>query len=73
VGDGEVAALAVKVLKARKGDAHGYAAILISHCQKAAELPPTIREILETIHRALSAVPEDIAAPVPDDLEDLLG
>jgi putative ATP-dependent endonuclease of the OLD family len=72
VRDAEVAALAVKVLKARKGDAHGYAAMLISHCQNAAELPATIRNILETIHNALSAVPEDIAAPPPDGLEDLL-
>jgi putative ATP-dependent endonuclease of the OLD family len=70
-GDANIAVLAVKVLKARKGDAHRYAQILISHCQNAAELPPIIREILETIHKALSAVPEDIAAPPPVDLEDL--
>jgi putative ATP-dependent endonuclease of the OLD family len=72
-GDADVAALAVKVLKARKGDGHGYAAMLVSHCGKAAELPATIREILETIHKALSAVPEDIAAPPPDVFEDLVG
>jgi putative ATP-dependent endonuclease of the OLD family len=72
-GDAEVAALAMKVLKARKGDAHGYAAMLISHCKDAAELPATIRGILETIHKALSAVPEDIALPPSDDLEDLFG
>ena len=72
-GDADVAALAAKVLKARKGDAHGYAAILISHCQNAAELPATIREILETIHTALSTVPEDIAVAHPDDFEDLFG
>lgn len=72
-GDADVAALAIKVLKARKGDAYGYAAMLISHCKNAAELPATIREILETIHKALSVVPEEIAAPVPDGLEDLLG
>ncbi len=72
-GDADVATLAVKVLKARKGDAYGYAAVLISHCQNAAELPATIREILEIIHKALSVVPEDIAAPPPDGFEDLLG
>jgi putative ATP-dependent endonuclease of the OLD family len=72
-GDADVAALAVKVLKARKGDAHGYAAMLVSHCQKASELPGTIREILETIHKALTAVPEDIVAAPPDDIEDLFG
>jgi putative ATP-dependent endonuclease of OLD family len=68
--DAEVAALATKVLKARKGDAYGYAAMLIGQCQNAAELPATIREILETIHEALSSVPEDIASAPPDDLED---
>jgi len=72
-GDADVAALAVKVLKARKGDAHSYAAKLISHCQNAAELPATIREILETIHKALNAVPEDIAPPPPCDVEDPCG
>lgn len=70
-GDGEVTALATKVLKARKGDAYGYAAMMISQCQHADQLPATIREILETIHKALSAVSEDVAAPPPDDLEDL--
>jgi putative ATP-dependent endonuclease of OLD family len=71
--DADVAALAIKVLKARKGEAYGYAAMLIAQCQTAAELPGTIREKLEAVHKTLSAVPEDIAAPVPDDWEDLLG
>ncbi|ACI91306.1 ATP-dependent endonuclease family protein [Afipia carboxidovorans OM5] len=71
--DADVVALASKVLKARKGDAHGYAAMLVAQCQNADELPATIREILETIHKALSAVPEDIAAPPMDELEGLLG
>jgi putative ATP-dependent endonuclease of OLD family len=71
--DADVAALAIKVLKARKGEAYGYAAMLIAQCQTAAELPGTIREILEAVHKTLSAVPEDIAAPVPDDWEDVLG
>jgi len=65
-GDGDVADLARAVLKARKGEAHGYAAVLIRHCQSAAELPTTIREILETIHKALSAVPE-VAGATPTD------
>lgn len=72
-GNAQVADVAAKVLKARKGDAYGYAAILVSQCQNAAELPAIIREILEAIHKALSAVPEDIAAPLPDDVEELLG
>jgi putative ATP-dependent endonuclease of OLD family len=45
--------------------------MMISQCQHADQLPATIREILETIHKALSAVSEDVAAPPPDDLEDL--
>jgi putative ATP-dependent endonuclease of OLD family len=72
-GDAEVAALAFKVLKARKGDAYGYAAMLISHCKDAAELPATIRQVLEAIHKALSAVSEDVAAPPPDDFGDPIG
>lgn len=71
--DVDVAVLATKVLKARKGEAYGYAAMLIAECQTAAELPATIREILKAIHVTLSVVPEDIAAPVPGDVEDLLG
>lgn len=73
VGAAAVASLAAKVLKARKGEAHGYAAMLIAQCQNAAELPATIREILETIHKALSSAPEDVAAPVPGDFEELIG
>jgi putative ATP-dependent endonuclease of OLD family len=71
--DADVAALAAKVLKRRKGEAHGYAAMLVAQCQTPAELPATIREILEAIHKTLSAVPEDIAGPLPDDFEDLMG
>jgi putative ATP-dependent endonuclease of the OLD family len=71
--DVDVAVLATKVLKARKGEAYGYAAMLIAECQTAAELPATIREILKAIHETLSVVPEDIAAPVPGDVEDPLG
>jgi putative ATP-dependent endonuclease of OLD family len=51
--DADMATLATKVLKARKGEAHSYAAILVSHCQNADELPATVRSILEEIHRAL--------------------
>lgn len=70
--DEDVAALALKVLKARKGDAYGYAAIMISHCQNAAELPATVREILEAIHTTLSPPPGENPSP-PDDRADRLG
>ena len=56
--DREVAKLATEVLKARKGDAHGYAAILMEQCQDADELPETIRMILETIHALVAATNE---------------
>jgi len=66
--DQAIRALAVKVLKARKGEAHGYAAILIEHCQNANELPKTIRMILEEINKALADTPpataEEIAQAV---------
>lgn len=52
--DEDVTTLAVKVLKARKGDASGYAALLIAHCADASELPPTIRGILEAVDKALA-------------------
>lgn len=68
--DGAVAELAIKVLKARKGDAHGYAAILIAQCQDANELPATLREILETIHKTLDGSPDD---PLTDEFEALIG
>lgn len=73
--DADLATLAVKVLKARKGDSygHGYAAMLIGHCNTADELPETVRTILEEIHKAVSAVPEDGATAPADDLADLLG
>lgn len=54
----DIRELATKVLVARKGDAHGYAALLIAQCQTADELPQTIRSILEEIHKVVSAVPE---------------
>ena len=62
--DQAVRALAVKVLKARKGEAHGYAAILIEHCQNANELPKTIRVILEEINKALTDTPPAAAKEV---------
>lgn len=52
-------ALALGVLKARKGEAHGYATIFIRECQTADQLPKTIRTILEAIHAAL-ATPDDV-------------
>jgi putative ATP-dependent endonuclease of OLD family len=52
--DEDILKLATRVLKERKGEAHAYAAILVSHCNSAAELPATLRDVLEEIHKALS-------------------
>ncbi len=59
--DPEIKELARKVLKDRKGDAYAYGAILIMQCQKADELPATIRTILEEINAALTPVPAEAA------------
>lgn len=64
--DTDVSALALKVLKARKGDAYGYAAILVNECLSAAELPVTIRSILEAIQKTVAALPEDIVSPLAE-------
>jgi putative ATP-dependent endonuclease of OLD family len=68
--DDALAELATKVLKARKGDAHGYAAILIAKCENANELPATIRGILESIHNALGGISDD---SITDEFEALIG
>ena len=62
--DDVVRALAVKVLKARKGEAYGYAAILTEQCQNANELPNTIRMILEEINKALADTPPATAEEI---------
>jgi putative ATP-dependent endonuclease of OLD family len=49
--------LALKVLQARKGDAYGYAAMFIRECQTAAQLPATVRNILEAINAAVGSPP----------------
>ena len=67
--DDDLATLAVKVLKARKGDAFGfgYTGMLIEQCQTEADLPAFIRDALLTINKQLQDEPElvldDAAAP----------
>lgn len=70
VADEGLAELAVKVLKARKGDAFGfgYTGTLIEHCKTEAELPAFIREALLTINEQLQDEPDlildgDVAEP----------
>ena len=63
--DDDVRKLATEVLLARKGEASGYAAILIGHCETDADLPQTIRTILLAIQAQLNPVP----APQPAAVE----
>lgn len=60
VADDDLAALAAKVLKARKGDAFGfgYTGTLVEQCQSEAELPAFIRDALLTINEQLHEDPE---------------
>ena len=53
MAEDHVRQLAEKVLIARKGDAGGYGALLLEQCSSAAEIPATIRMVLEAIHAAL--------------------
>lgn len=57
VADADLATLAAKVLKARKGDnfGFGYTGILIDQCQAESELPAFIRDALLTIDEQLGA------------------
>jgi putative ATP-dependent endonuclease of OLD family len=62
MADDDVRKLASDVLLARKGEASGYAAILIAHCQTDADLPLTIRTTLLAIQEHLNPPP----APEPE-------
>jgi len=62
MSDDEVKKLTKNVLKARKGDAYGYAALLIAECQTEAELPATILTVLDKI--------QELVAPPSLKLED---
>jgi putative ATP-dependent endonuclease of OLD family len=64
--DGTVRKLAIAVLKARKGDAHGYTALFIRQCQCADELPVTIKKVLLEIDAAMKP-------PPPEDDDELFG
>jgi putative ATP-dependent endonuclease of OLD family len=51
--DEDLAEVALKVLKARKGDAYGYAALLIEQCRSRDELPQFLVAALERINQVL--------------------
>lgn len=54
MNDAAVKDLARKVLKDRKGEAHGYSALLLAECKAESELPATIRAVLEKIQDTLA-------------------
>ncbi|MFN3006619.1 ATP-dependent nuclease [Mycolicibacterium wolinskyi] len=60
--DDEISKLTFKVLKARKGEAFAYAAMLIEQCDTEAELPQELVAILVAIDEDLRAEPEAIPA-----------
>ncbi len=52
--DAQLPEIALKTLKARKGDAYGYAALLIEGCQSRDDLPELLVAALERINEVLS-------------------
>lgn len=58
--DTDLPDLTRRVLKARKGEAYAYAAVLIDQCQDEADIPEEIRNILITMDEVLKAQPEEI-------------
>lgn len=68
--DEELPDIARKVLKARKGDAWGYAATLIEQCQDRSELPAFIVNALDRINQLIRVTPvsdnEDATDEEPD-------
>lgn len=71
--DAQLPEIALKTLKARKGDAYGYAALLIEGCQSRDDLPEFLVAALERINEVLS--PATTAAdahgrPVDDEAAD---
>lgn len=70
IEDDKVAPLVRKVLKARKGEAYAYAAVLIEHCSTEEELPAELVAIMVTIDSELRGEPEvgfDPSTAVPSD------
>ncbi|BBX01949.1 hypothetical protein BST36_30155 [Mycolicibacterium moriokaense] len=63
MSDDDVPALTFNVLKARKGEAYAYAAMLIEQCETEAELPTELVTILIKIDQELRTEPEEPGVP----------
>jgi putative ATP-dependent endonuclease of OLD family len=61
--DDQIRNVAFNALKARKGQGHGYAAMLIEQCQSEEELPKFLRSALLSIDSTLKAVPDEELVP----------
>lgn len=71
--DARLPEIALKTLKARKGDVYGYAALLIEGCQSRDDLPEFLVAALERINEVLSPVTTAADAhgrPVDDEAAD---
>jgi putative ATP-dependent endonuclease of OLD family len=66
MNDAAVKDLARKLLKDRKGEAHGYAALLIAECKTENELPATIRSVLAKIQDTLTPPAVQPGGPQPE-------
>jgi putative ATP-dependent endonuclease of OLD family len=67
--DEEVRDVAFKVLKARKGQGHGYAALLIEQCQSEDELPEFIKTVLLKVNEHLREVPDVEPSPAAEEAQ----
>ncbi len=65
--DGAIKELAYKVLKDRKGEAHGYGALLIAECKVENDLPAAIRDILDKIQETLAPPASEAAVEATTD------
>lgn len=70
VDDADLDNIALKVLKARKGGAYGYAALLIEHCQGRHDLPEFLVTVLERINQVLALTGSTSTAPSKSEAAD---
>lgn len=58
--DTETRELAYLVLRARKGEANGYAALLMEQCNTEDDLPEFFRDLLIAVNKSLNDYPDDM-------------
>ena len=70
MSEDEIKKLSMDVLKVRKGDANGYASLLIRQCTHADQLPKTIKTILEEINQITPSIPDELTESSDSDIND---